>query len=99
MSPKMSSLLVRVILDELRDENKTLFNDLCFEHNLNLILQNIKNYSLVLINNCKCNTNENIKQKIFKFNADFDCLKVTKVLNNEINAKNGFNFGINYELF
>jgi len=80
MSPKMSSLLVRVILDELRDENKTLFNDLCFEHNLNQILDNIRNYSLVLINNCKCNTNEDIKQKINQLNANYVDLKASKVM-------------------
>ena len=58
--------------DDLKDENNRLINDLCFDRNLIEILENIKNYSLVLINNCKCLSNEDISQRIKQLYVDYE---------------------------
>ncbi|CAG2120229.1 unnamed protein product, partial [Medioppia subpectinata] len=82
-------MLVNDILDALRTENQRLvadlkvlsednerfLQDLCLERQLNHVLDNYKNYSLILIQRCKCDINADIISKLNQFNDEYKCLK------------------------
>ena len=105
---KMSELMINEDLNELRDENNRLLNELTFERNLNNILENIKNNSLILIEKCKCLSNKNVVKIIKQFNTIYTDLKTKQSLlkrddKNDINHsnndyhKNHFNFDHNFK--
>ncbi|CAG2180352.1 unnamed protein product [Oppiella nova] len=85
----MCSILVNDILDDLkcdnyrllndlmvlREENQRFLNDLCLERQLNHILDNYKNYSLVLINRCKCEISQQLVDQLNRFNDEYNGLK------------------------
>ena len=93
----MCEILVNDIFDELKEENQRLANDLSFERDLNKILENIKNVSLILKNNCICSENIEVFKKLNDFEIDYKILKSKQKVNKtEVNksfhefTENGF---------
>ncbi|XP_054156416.1 zinc finger protein 39-like [Oppia nitens] len=67
------------MLSELRLENSRLYDDLCLEQQLNQLLDAIRNYSLILINSCHCNPNQEIWEKLNQLNNEYKCLRTRKL--------------------
>ena len=65
-------------MDELSAENERLLNELQFERQMTECLVNIREKSLVLINNCKCNQNIDLFHDLLKFEKQFHSLKDTQ---------------------
>ena len=87
---KHSLILVNDIFDELREENNRLINELCFEKNINNILENFRNYSLIIRNNCKCDQNIDIFDKLNQLEIEYKNVKNCE--NNELfKIENSFN--------
>ena len=68
------------IVFDLKQQNKRLLEDLNFERNLNNILENIRNNSLILMQNCKCIENQKIFKVIKQFNNIYTDLKTKQNL-------------------
>ena len=68
---KNCSVVVKDVFNELKAENNRLLSDLCFEKRLNTVLQNMRNFSLKLINDCKCQQNCELLAKFNEFNDNF----------------------------
>ena len=76
----MGEVLINEQLEDLREENKRLSNELNFERNLVNILENIRNNSLILTQNCKCIENRNTLNVIKQFNSIYTDLKAKQNL-------------------
>ncbi|CAG2115718.1 unnamed protein product, partial [Medioppia subpectinata] len=62
-------------MDELREENQRLRKELSFERQLSECLAKIRQNSLDLINNCKCNQNIDIFHDLIKYEKRYHSLK------------------------
>ena len=71
----MCEILVNDIFDELKTENNRLNEELTFERDLNKVLENIKNYSIILKNNCICLENIEVFKKLNDLEIDYKLLK------------------------
>ena len=78
------------IFNGLREENQKLYEDLSFEQNLNNILENIRNNSLILIENCKCITNIKTIKVIKHLNTIYTDLKTNQNIS-KLNEKHKIN--------
>ncbi|CAG2107934.1 unnamed protein product [Medioppia subpectinata] len=65
--------------DNLNAINQKLLNELTFERQLNQILDVFRDYSLLLINGCKCDINREIVHKLNQLSDDYACLRSGKV--------------------
>lgn len=86
------------IVVDLKEENKRLLEDLNFERNMNNILENIRNNSLVLMQNCKCIENNKLFKVIKQFNNIYTDLKTKQNLMKRSNNSNNNNNNINRKL-
>ena len=79
------------LICQLTEDNKKLSEELKFERKLNNILENIRNNSLILIQNCECIANQNTIKSIKQLNTIYTDLKtkqnISKLneIQNEIN--------------
>ena len=69
MNRKSCSIDINDILDELKEEINRLSNDLSFERKLNSILDNIRSFSLILVNYDKDHQNSDLFNKFMELNA------------------------------
>lgn len=67
-------------VDGLRLQVKRLLNDLGFEKNLNSILDDIRNFAIILANNCKCDQNGRLLEKINELNLIYVQSKASKTM-------------------
>ena len=80
MSEKRCSVVINDVLDQLKEENRRLSSDLSFERKLNAVLDNIRNYSQIIINDCKCKQNQIDFKRYNDFNKIYIQLKASKCL-------------------
>lgn len=76
----MSAKSDKQLIDELRHELRLLYKDLKFEKKLNSLLENIRNFSLILYNNCECKQNTKYRHKLQELNANYSELKAEQSL-------------------
>jgi hypothetical protein len=62
------------MFDPLSEENARLLNELSFERQLTECLDNIRNNALFLIQNCKCDPNEQFIKNIIHLNDNYEDL-------------------------
>ena len=74
----MCDIIVNDIFDDLKDENRRLFEDLQFERSLNKILEQIKTLSIVLKDNCICTENIEVFRQLNDLEIDYKLIKAKR---------------------
>ncbi|CAG2107935.1 unnamed protein product [Medioppia subpectinata] len=58
-------------MDPLIATNGKLVDELRFERHMNTLLDSFRNYAMLLINDCKCDANEEVVRKLNQLNDEY----------------------------